>query len=358
MRCGYEASSSRARREEDPARLPAAKPKRGHGGRMPSASWTGAPYGHRLNRRFAKRRGMACGSGEGRGPQPLRATLQAVDAARLPPRARGAGPAADRRREAERDHDLRPAAARRPLAGRGHGVDLRNIVKPLQAIYRRAKSRGGLPVNPTRDLELPAPRARAGRDRSPRSPRSCSPPCLPGPRVWATALYAGLRYGELRALRWDAVDVAGGTIEVRESWDAEGGTDRSEDETSRRRVPMPSVASGAAARSAAGGAERGRERAGFGRADGGAVPRRDVSTGAPTPPGSTPVGERLRLHQARPHLRLVHDRRRRQRQGAVARSWATRRSRVTFDLYGHLMPGSEREGAALLDAYLDDQSNG
>jgi integrase len=26
---------------------------------------------------------------------------------------------------------------------------------------------------------------------------------------------------------------------------------------------------------------------------------------------------------------------------------------VTFDLYGHLMPGSEAEGAALLDAYLN-----
>jgi hypothetical protein len=29
---------------------------------------------------------------------------------------------------------------------------------------------------------------------------------------------------------------------------------------------------------------------------------------------------------------------------------------VTFDLYGHLMPGSETEGAALLDAYLDGRS--
>jgi len=28
---------------------------------------------------------------------------------------------------------------------------------------------------------------------------------------------------------------------------------------------------------------------------------------------------------------------------------------VTFDLYGHLMPGTEAEGAALLDAYLDSQ---
>jgi hypothetical protein len=29
---------------------------------------------------------------------------------------------------------------------------------------------------------------------------------------------------------------------------------------------------------------------------------------------------------------------------------------VTFDLYGHLMPGSEAEGAALLDAYLNGGS--
>lgn len=42
--------------------------------------------------------------------------------------------------------------------------------------------------------------------------------------VWATALYAGLRYGELRALRWGAVDLAAGTIGVRESWDPEEGS--------------------------------------------------------------------------------------------------------------------------------------
>jgi hypothetical protein len=29
---------------------------------------------------------------------------------------------------------------------------------------------------------------------------------------------------------------------------------------------------------------------------------------------------------------------------------------VTFDLYGHLMSGSEAEGIALLDAYLDGRS--
>jgi hypothetical protein len=31
---------------------------------------------------------------------------------------------------------------------------------------------------------------------------------------------------------------------------------------------------------------------------------------------------------------------------------------VTFDLYGHLMPGSEAEGVVLLDSYLDRCSKG
>ena len=30
---------------------------------------------------------------------------------------------------------------------------------------------------------------------------------------------------------------------------------------------------------------------------------------------------------------------------------------VTFDLYGHLMPGAEVQGAALLDAFLDSQDD-
>ena len=29
--------------------------------------------------------------------------------------------------------------------------------------------------------------------------------------------------------------------------------------------------------------------------------------------------------------------------------------KVTYDLYGHLMPGAEDEGAALLDDFLDDE---
>lgn len=34
---------------------------------------------------------------------------------------------------------------------------IRNSLKPLQAIYRRARTREGVPMNPTHDLELPSP---------------------------------------------------------------------------------------------------------------------------------------------------------------------------------------------------------
>jgi integrase len=119
---------------------------------------------------------------------------------------------------------------------------LRNILKPLQAIYRRAKSRGGLLVNPTQDLELPAPRPREVEIVSPEVAEQllAAAPKQDRP-IWATALYAGLRYGELRALRWGAVDVAGGTIEVRDSWDAKAGRIDPKTRTSRRRVPMPAT---------------------------------------------------------------------------------------------------------------------
>jgi integrase len=37
--------------------------------------------------------------------------------------------------------------------------------------------------------------------------------------LWATAMYAGLRRGELLALRWADVDLAARTIRVERGWD-------------------------------------------------------------------------------------------------------------------------------------------
>ena len=79
---------------------------------------------------------------------------------------------------------------------------IRNTLNPLQAIYRRALAREQVTANPTAGLEIPAARGR--RDRV-AAPVECAAliEALPGEdrAVWAAAMYAGLRRGELRGLR-------------------------------------------------------------------------------------------------------------------------------------------------------------
>jgi integrase len=59
--------------------------------------------------------------------------------------------------------------------------------------------------------------------------------------LWATAIYAGLRRGELRALRWSDIDLVAepAVIHVRRTWDhAEGEVDV-KTEAGFRTVPLP-----------------------------------------------------------------------------------------------------------------------
>jgi len=97
-------------------------------------------------------------------------------------------------------------------------------------IYRRARAGEGKAANPTRDLELPAPDSREVEILAPEVAAGLIEALPVDDRaIWATALDAGLRYGELRALRWGAIDLAAGTIKVRESWGLKGGVDCSQD---------------------------------------------------------------------------------------------------------------------------------
>jgi integrase len=57
--------------------------------------------------------------------------------------------------------------------------------------------------------------------------------------VWATALYAGLRRGELMALRWENVDLASGVIWVERSYDDKGRVEiEPKSRAGRRTVPI------------------------------------------------------------------------------------------------------------------------
>jgi integrase len=104
------------------------------------------------------------------------------------------------------------------------GVDpstIRTTFLPLRAIYRRAVARGEVAVSPCTGLELPAVRGRRERFASPEEAEAQVAAVPERDRaIWATAMYAGLRLGELRALRVDDVDLAGGVIRVERGYDA------------------------------------------------------------------------------------------------------------------------------------------
>jgi integrase len=101
---------------------------------------------------------------------------------------------------------------------------VRNTVLPLRAIYRRAIARSEVLVNPTVGLALPANRGRRERVARPAEARALIEAAPARDRaIWATALYAGLRRGELRALRWADIDLEAGVIRVRRSWDDRAG---------------------------------------------------------------------------------------------------------------------------------------
>jgi integrase len=118
-----------------------------------------------------------------------------------------------------RDHAERLRS--RPLAPN----TVRRAFDPLRAILRRAHARGLIAQNPAVGLELPTGEVKP-RDRA-------AQPMLIADLVaahddardralWATAYYAGLRLGELRALRWRHVDLAAQRIHVEESMDDKG----------------------------------------------------------------------------------------------------------------------------------------
>lgn len=82
---------------------------------------------------------------------------------------------------------------------------IKNTLNPLQAIYRYAVKRDQVAENPTRGLELPRAEGRRDHVASPAEAVALLNALPMEDRaLWATAFYAGLRRGELRALDWSA----------------------------------------------------------------------------------------------------------------------------------------------------------
>lgn len=227
---------------------------------------------------------------------------------------------------------------------------IRNSIKPLQAIYRRARSREGLAINPTRDLELPAPSPKEVEIVAPEVAAELLAAVPAGDRaIWATALYAGLRYGELRALRWSSVDLAAGSIRVVESWDAKEGSIAPKTRTSRRSTPLPGLLRDYLMEHRMARGEPAGDSLVFG-SDGVPFQAAVIYRRADRSWQDRSLG-RLRLHQAR-HTYASFMIAAGVNAKALSSFMGHSSIKVTFDLYGHLMPGTEAEAAALLDRYL------
>ena len=112
-----------------------------------------------------------------------------------------------------------------PLIAEGRSASNVGVtILPLRVIYREAIEEGIVAVNPTAGLKLPTVRSR--RDRiatSDECVRLLAHLSATDRRIWATAMYAGLRRGELMALRVEDVDLPSGVIRVCRGWDAEVG---------------------------------------------------------------------------------------------------------------------------------------
>jgi integrase len=115
----------------------------------------------------------------------------------------------------------------------------RNILMPLRAIFRWALDLELITVNPTSGLALPQDSGRRERFAT-ATELTALLAALPerDRALWATAAYAGLRRGELMALRWSEVDLGAGIIHVNRSHNPESGsTGEPKSRPGNRRVP-------------------------------------------------------------------------------------------------------------------------
>jgi integrase len=116
-----------------------------------------------------------------------------------------------------------------------------NSIDPLRVICRRAIRDGAIAVDPTKGLEMPAVRGRRDRIASPEQAGALLDALPDSERaLWTAAFYAGLRRGELRALRWSDVDLDAGVINVQRNMDDDPqvGEVEVKSDAGRRKVPL------------------------------------------------------------------------------------------------------------------------
>jgi integrase len=238
------------------------------------------------------------------------------------------------------------AYADRLLASGARPSTIHNQIMPVRVICRWRRRE--VAVNPTVGLSLPAVRSARVHIVSPPEAELLLAALAERDRaLWATALYAGLRRGELMGLRWCDVDLARGVLEVTQAWDPkEHRMVAPKSSAGSRRVPIADALHAFLEPLAPADADS-----------------RLVFGAGGTPFSATSLYERALRAWRRTGLRPIclHDCRHTFASlmiaaGVNAKALSTFMGHatisITLDRYGHLMPGAEDEAAALMDAYL------
>lgn len=226
-----------------------------------------------------------------------------------------------------------------------------NTLDPLRVIFRRAVRDDVVSVDPTDGLELPAVRGRRDRIESTEMAHTLLQALPEAERaLWAVAMFAGLRRGELRALRWTSIEFEAGVIRVERSWDAVEGEIDVKSDAGNRTVPMALVVRRELTRHKALTGRDGDDLV-FGRTARAPFIPSTIRSRARKAWKAAKL-EPIQLHEAR-HCAISY---------FIAAgldwkqisTWAGHGDvRQTWNRYGHLVPGGEQEAAERLSRYLE-----
>lgn len=229
---------------------------------------------------------------------------------------------------------------------------VRNTILPLRTIFGRAHRRNDVAINPTLKLSLPVVRSRRERVAAPTEIALLLDALEPGDRaIYATALYAGLRLGELQALQWDDIDLASNLIHVKRSWDRQAGFVAPKSRSGTRRVPITAALRRELLNHKL---QQGKGGQGF------VFPNKNgnkpfnpgtlkLHTNTWTANGLAPIG----LHECR-HSYAAYMIAAGINSKALSTYMGHSSITITLDRYGHLLPGNESEAAHLLDTWLNN----
>jgi integrase len=227
---------------------------------------------------------------------------------------------------------------------------IETTINAIRAVYRHELGRDRLKTNPTRGVTLPSGGGRRERFATPVEAKALLAALEVEDRaIWATAFYAGLRRGELMALRDQAVDLTAGEIRAVAGWDDVEG-DQETKGRERRTVPIIGEL----------GAILAAHRLRTGRRGGdlmfGAT---DVSPFAPKPLQARADAvwkaaglERLTLHECR-HTFASIAIAAGVNIGTVSAALGHASVTITWDRYHHLMPGTMDQAAGLIQTYIE-----